>query len=182
MNEAQVNGTQADEDRVEETQLNGDDAGDDGGVDVELLRRARLSAMLRELVRQEGKMEAAELLGVNYKTVARAEKSGRITGRMSDALERLLGPVDDPEAARLRERVGALEERMGGLEGGMESLAQGAAGRSVRAADAECGKGRRTGSSGGTWRRWLRTGRRRRRITGKGRAGRRTGPPLRWRG
>ena len=124
MNEAQVNGTQADEDRVEETQLNGDDAGDDGGVDVELLRRARLSAMLRELVRQEGKMEAAELLGVNYKTVARAEKSGRITGRMSDALERLLGPVDDPEAARLRERVGALEERMEGLEGGMEALAQ----------------------------------------------------------
>ena len=124
MNEAQMNGTQADEDRVEETQLNGDDAGDDGGVDVELLRRARLSAMLRELVRQEGKMEAAELLGVNYKTVARAEKSGRITGRMSDALERLLGPVDDPEAARLRERVGALEERTEGLEGGMESLAQ----------------------------------------------------------
>ena len=76
MNEAQVNGTQADEDRVEGTQVNGDDAGDDGGVDVELLRRARLSAMLRELVRQEGKMEAAELLGVNYKTVARAEKSG----------------------------------------------------------------------------------------------------------
>ena len=47
MNEAQVNGTQADEDRVEETQLNGDDAGDDGGVDMELLRRARQSAMLR---------------------------------------------------------------------------------------------------------------------------------------
>ena len=124
MNEAQVNGTQADEDRVEETQLNGDDAVDGGGVDVELLRRARLSAMLRELVRQEGKMEAAELLGVNYKTVARAEKSGRITGRMSDALERLLGPVDDPEAARLRERVGALEERMEGLEGGRAALAQ----------------------------------------------------------
>ena len=122
MNEAQVNGTQADEDRVEETQLNGDDAGDDGGVDVELLRRARLSAMLRELVRQEGKMEAAELLGVNYKTVARAEKSGRITGRMSDALERLLGPVDDPEAARLRERVGALEGRTEGLEDGMKAL------------------------------------------------------------
>ncbi len=124
MNEAQVNGTQVDEDRVEETQLNGDDAGDEDGVDVELLRRARLSAMLRELVRQEGKMEAAEMLGVNYKTVARAEKSGRITGRMSDALERLLGPVDDPEAARLRERVGALEERMEGLEGGMKALAK----------------------------------------------------------
>ena len=115
MNEVQVNGTQADDDRVEETQLDGDDAEDNGGVDVELLRRARLSAMLRELVRQEGRMEAAELLGVNYKTVVRAEESGQITGRMSDALERLLGPVDDPEAARQRERVGALEEHMEGL-------------------------------------------------------------------
>lgn len=112
MNETQVNGTQGDE----------DGAVDNGSVDVELLRRARLSAMLRELVRQEGRMEAAELLGVNYKTVVRAEESGKITGRMSDALERLLGPVDDPDAARLRERVGAMEERMGGLEGGLKGL------------------------------------------------------------
>ena len=36
-------------------------------------------------------MEAAELLGVNYRTLVRAEESGKITGRMSDALERLLG-------------------------------------------------------------------------------------------
>ena len=116
MNEAQVNGTRADKDRTEEAQVV-DDAGDDGGVDVELLRRARLSAMLRELVRQEGPTKTADLLGVNYKTVARAEKSGRITGRMSDALERLLGPVNDPQAERLRERAGA-------LEGGMEALAK----------------------------------------------------------
>ena len=124
MKETQVNGTQGDEDRVEETQLDEHRTGGNERVDVELLRRARLSAMLRELVRQEGRMEAAELLGVNYKTVVRAEDSGQITGRMSDALERLLGPVDDPEAARQRERVGALEERMEGLEGGMESLAK----------------------------------------------------------
>ena len=124
MNEAQVNGTQADVKGMEadEAQAVGDEAGDDGGVDVELLRRARLSAMLRELVRQEGRMEAAELLGVNYKTVVRAEESGQITGRMSDALERLLGSVDDAEAARQRERMGALEKRMERLEGGMESL------------------------------------------------------------
>ena len=114
MNEAQVNGTRDDEDRTEEAQVV-DDAGDDGSVDVELLRRARLSAMLRELVRQEGPTKTAELLGVNYKTVARAEKSGRLTGRMSDALERLLRPVNDPQAERLRERVGALEGGMGAL-------------------------------------------------------------------
>ena len=68
-------------------------------------------------------MEAAELLGVNYRTLVRAEESGRITGRMSDALERLLGTGDDPEAERLRERVDALEEGLERLKGDMEELA-----------------------------------------------------------
>ena len=128
MNEAQVNGTEADETQVDGT-LDGDtladepqaDGGGSDGLDVERLRRLRLSGFLRELVRAEGRMEAAELLGVAYRTVVRAEESGEITGRMGDALERLLGTGDDPEVARLRERVGALEER---LEGGMESLAK----------------------------------------------------------
>ena len=101
-----------------------DEVGDDDGVDMEILRRARLRAMLGELVRHEGPTKTAELLGVNYKTVARAEQSGRITGRMSDALERLLGPVDDPEVSRQRERIGVLEESVQRLEGGMESLAK----------------------------------------------------------
>ena len=84
---------------------------------MEKMRRLRLSGFLRELVRAEGRMEAAELLGVAYRTVVRAEESGQITGRMGDALERLLGTGDDPEVERLRERVGA-------LEGGMEALAK----------------------------------------------------------
>ena len=124
MNEAQVNGTQADETlaggplddetTADEVQNDGNGA---GGPDVEKLRRIRLSGFLRELVREEGKMEAAELLGVNYKTLARAEETGKITGRMGDALERLLGTGDDPEVAKLRERVDA-------LEGGVEALAK----------------------------------------------------------
>ena len=100
MKETRVDGTQADGTPVkdaDEAQVADDEVGDDDGVDMELLRRARLRAMLGELVRHEGPTKTAELLGVNYKTVARAEQSGRITGRMSDALERLLGPVDDPE-------------------------------------------------------------------------------------
>ena len=114
MNEAQVNGTQADE-----TLAGGplDDGNGAGVPDVEKLRRIRLSGFLRELVREEGKMEAAELLGVNYKTLVRAEETGKITGRMGDALERLLGTGDDPEVAKLRERVDA-------LEGGVEALAK----------------------------------------------------------
>ena len=92
-----------------------------GSVDAERLRRLRLSEVLRDLVRQEGKMEAAELLGVNHKTLTRAEESGEITGRMGDALELLLRRADDAEVARLREAVGALEERVAALEGGMET-------------------------------------------------------------
>ena len=118
MNEAQMNGTQADETLADETLADGSRS---DGPDVEKLRRLRLSGFLRELVRAEGRMEAAELLGVAYRTLVKAEESGEITGRMSDALERLLGTGDDPEVARLRERVGALEER---LEGGVESLAK----------------------------------------------------------
>ena len=129
MNEAQVNGTQADEavvDGAQEDEAVADDTLDDDtladgdgsdGPDMEKMRRLRLSGFLRELVRAEGKMEAAELLGVNYKTLARAEKSGEITGRMGDALERLLGTGDDPEVERLRERMTA-------LEGGVEALAK----------------------------------------------------------
>ena len=139
MNEAQVNGTQAGEAQVNRTQADeavvdgaqedeavADDTLDDDtladgdgsdGPDVEKMRRLRLSGFLRELVREEGRVEAAELLGVAYRTVVRAEESGEITGRMGDALERLLGTGDDPEVARLRERVDA-------LEGGVEALAK----------------------------------------------------------
>ena len=112
MNEAQVNEPQAD-DGVDEETL----ASSSGDVDAEKLRRLRLTGFLRELVREEGRVEAAELLGVAYRTVVRAEESGEITGRMGDALERLLGTGDDPEVARLWELVDA-------LEGGVEALAK----------------------------------------------------------
>ena len=98
------------------------DGSGDGTQDAERRRRLRLGEFLRELVRQEGRMEAAELLGVNYKTLVRAEESGQITGRMSDALERLLGTTDDPELVRQRERMGEMEDRMAGLEDGMTAL------------------------------------------------------------
>ena len=172
MNEAQVNGTQADETLAGgplDDETTADEVQDDGngagGPDVEKLRRIRLSGFLRELVREEGKMEAAELLGVNYKTLARAEETGKITGRMGDALERLLGTGDDPEVAKLRERVDALE---GGVEALAKELRDGLG--EIRAAVAGSAESqgqdqaRRTGS------------------TTTGRAGRRPGPPLRWRG
>ncbi len=128
MNETQVNGTQTDDVQVDETPdddvMAGEmssDGGEGDGWDVEKARRLRLRGFLRDLVRQEGKMEAAELLGVNHKTLTRAEDSGEMTGRLSDALELLLRRADDAEVARLRERVDEMEERLAALEDGVET-------------------------------------------------------------
>ncbi len=93
----------------------------DGGPDVEGLRRLKLTGFLRELVRAEGRMEAADLLGVNYRTLVRAEETSEMTGRMSDALERLLWKAGGAESVRMRDRVGALEERVETLAKGMEA-------------------------------------------------------------
>ncbi len=135
MNETQMNGT-----HVEETPDDGamaDGTASDGGAgdgwDVEKARRHRLSEFLRDLIRQEGKMEAAELLGVNHKTLTRAEESGEMTGRMSDALELLLRRADDAEVARLREAVRVMEERLAALEGGGDAPDAEGEGASCRA-------------------------------------------------
>ena len=84
-------------------------SGDNSGREVAKLRRLRLKALLWELVDEEGRMEAAEMLGVAYRTLVRAEETGQITGHMRDALHRLLGSRHGPELARLRERVSAQE-------------------------------------------------------------------------
>ena len=117
MNERDVNGTQADEVLVDETPA---DSGRGEGRDVEKMRRLGMIGLLRELVRVQGRMEAAELLGVNYRTLVKAEESGEITWRMGVALERLMREADEAEVARLREVVEGLEERVTSLEGSTE--------------------------------------------------------------
>ena len=127
MNETQLNGKQVegpqDADVLDDGTLTSE-VGEGGDADKERMRRHRLRGFLRELVREEGKMEAAELLGVNYKTLDRAEKTGEITGRMGDAIERLSSAGDNPEVTRLKESVGKVEESMAGVEAGVEALAQ----------------------------------------------------------
>ncbi len=101
-----------------------------GGQDPVAERRERLHRFLCELVKREGRMEAAVLLGVNYRTLVRAEESGEMTGRMSDALERLLltwdgGVVDgDGDGDGEPEPGGDLARRVAALEAGLEELAQ----------------------------------------------------------
>ena len=104
---------------MDERELDGTQAGDGtggAGVDMERLREIKLMGFLRELDRQEGRMATAALLGVNYKTVARALDEDRVTGRMADALELLLGAGGDSELERLRQQVRLLAERMAALE------------------------------------------------------------------
>ena len=93
----------------------------------------RLMALLRDLVGDVGQGEAADVLGIDRKTVWRSLGAGRLTPRLADALERLLLAGGGSAAARQREQVDALERRIDGLknemrralaavEGGVEAL------------------------------------------------------------
>ena len=104
---------------VSQTLRNGDIGGD-----AERVRRLRLHEFLRELVREEGRMEAAELLGVNYKTLVRAVESGRLSSRMNDALERLLLSGQSPGGDERDGRVEELGQRLARLERGLESFVE----------------------------------------------------------
>ncbi len=84
----------------------------DATPSLESLHQVRLTALLHDLVDDRGRMEAAEALRVNYKTLATAIESGRLTRRLSDALERLLLAREVEASVALRERVRTLEGRM----------------------------------------------------------------------
>ena len=95
---------------------------DDNGLDAATRRELRLSALLRDLVDERGRLEAAAVLGVNYKTLARAVKPGRLTSHMSDALARLELSREERTEAAEPERATELEQRVAQLEAGLESL------------------------------------------------------------
>ncbi len=101
---------------MEEHDVDGTPAGDGSGADADKLREIKLMGFLRELDRQEGRMETAALLGINYKTLVRALDEDRVTGRVADALELLLGAGGDGEMERLRRQVRQLAQRVAALE------------------------------------------------------------------
>ena len=82
---------------------------------LESLHKVRLTALLNDLV-EEGRLEAAQLLGVNYKTVAAALDSGVLTPRLSDALEKVLLSRQIEAFDEVREYVGELEGRLEAVE------------------------------------------------------------------
>ena len=107
----------------------------DGTPSIESLRELRLRALLRDLENAHGPVKAAEVLGLDRKTLWRSQGAGQLTPRLADALERLLlervGAVAGDEARRiagLERQVGGLSERVAGLEGQLSrALADGGA-------------------------------------------------------
>ena len=104
------------------------------------MQEAQLMEQLKELARQRGRVKAAQMLGVNFRTLAASIESGKLTRRMREALEKIAktdegfddaaGDADD-DSGELVQRVEALEEDVGSLrkiveeqEDGMRELAQ----------------------------------------------------------
>ena len=83
---------------------------------VEDLHHLRLMALLHELVREKGNRGAASALGIDHRTVASCMKTGRLSWRVREALERGLQSGAGSAAAGQRERNEDLERRMGELE------------------------------------------------------------------
>ena len=93
--------------------------------DVENVYHMRLMALLQELVRDKGFKSAARVLELDQRTVAESAKTGQLSRRVRQALERALQEGVGSAAARQRERNEKLEDRVEALEKGHETLEKG---------------------------------------------------------
>ena len=88
------------------------------------MKEAQLMEQLKQLARQRGRVKAAQLLGVNFRTLAASIESGKLSRRMREALQQMaetdeaLGdPAGDAEddGGELAQRVDTLEKEVGDL-------------------------------------------------------------------
>ena len=95
---------------------------------VENFYHMRLMALLQELVRKKGYKGAAEALGIDPKTVTSSMRSGQLTIRVREALERALQEGVGSAAERQRRRneklEGQLKELKEELRGGLKGLSR----------------------------------------------------------
>ena len=73
--------------------------------DVENVYHMRLMALLQELVRDKGFKGAARVLEIDQRTVAESARTGQLSRRVRQALERALQEGVGSAAARQRERT-----------------------------------------------------------------------------
>ena len=90
--------------------------------DVENVYHLRLMTLLQELVRDKGHKGAARVLEIDQRTLAESARTGVLTRRVRQALERALQEGVGSAAARQRERNDRLEERLQQLEEGHDAL------------------------------------------------------------
>ena len=81
-------------------------------LNVNTRHQARLMALLYDLIESEGPMKAAQVLGVNYKTVARSKESGRLSLYLKDALTRLALTRENLDAHPSEPGASILEARL----------------------------------------------------------------------
>ncbi len=96
--------------------------GIDSSRDVENVYHLRLMTLLQELLRDKGHKGAARVLDIDQRTLLETARTGVLTRRVRQALERALQEGVGSAAARQRERNDRLEERVKVLEQGHEAL------------------------------------------------------------
>ncbi|MDE2767106.1 MAG: hypothetical protein OXI70_03335, partial [Chloroflexota bacterium] len=85
---------------------------------------AQLLALLDDLVLAEGRLKAAQTLGVNYRTLVKVVESGRLSPRMRDALERRRLAEGEATAAQQWDEMRALAQRIERAEQRQTALEQ----------------------------------------------------------
>ena len=93
--------------------------------DIENMHHMRLMTLLQELVRDKGYKGAARVLELDQRTVAECARTGQLSRRVRQALERALQEGVGSAAARQRERNDRLETRVEALEKGREAHEKG---------------------------------------------------------
>ena len=89
---------------------------------IEDLHHLRLMSLLQEQVREWGYKGAAGVLGIDRRTVASSAKSGQLTNRVREKLERTLQYGVGSAAAEQRERNDKQEGRLDMMEVQLKEL------------------------------------------------------------
>ncbi len=92
------------------------------GRSVRDMHHLRLMSLLQELERDNGRKKAAEMLGVDRRTLDASLDEGVLTRRIRGALEKALQSGVGSAAAEQRGRNDQLADRLEELEGGFEEL------------------------------------------------------------
>ena len=90
--------------------------------DIEDLHHLRLMALLNELVRKRGYRGTAAVLKIDPQTVTSSAKSGQLTHRVRESLERALQHGVGSAADRQRECSDKLEKRLDKMEDQLKEL------------------------------------------------------------